>query len=51
MYWSVKKMQTHADKYSKAFNLNEVKSDNPDYGRVSYADYIAEKFPDKDAWK
>lgn len=51
LYWSKKKMLLHADKYSKAFNLNAMLSDDPRYSRVSYEDYLADNFPKADAWK
>ena len=51
LYWSKKKMLIHADKYSKAFNLNAVKGKEPKYNRVSYADFEAGKVPDSELWK
>ena len=51
MYWSKKKMLVHADKYSQAFHVNAVESDNPKWQRVSFADYEAGKYPKNDEWK
>lgn len=51
LYWSKKKMLLHADKYSKAFNLNAMLSDDQRYSRVSYEDYCAGNYPKADAWK
>jgi len=51
MYWSKKKMLVHADKYSQAFRVNAVESDNPKWQRVSFADYEAGKYPKNDEWK
>lgn len=51
IYWSKKKMLQHAARYSKAFKLDAVKSNNPALSRVSYADYLAGKYPAEDAWK
>lgn len=51
IYWSKKKMLQHAARYSKAFKLEAVKSNNPKKTRVSYEDYLAGKYPPEDAWK
>ncbi|WAJ24027.1 recombinase RecT [Lacrimispora xylanolytica] len=51
IYWTRTKMEKHADQYSQAFNLNEVKSKNSKYDRVSYEDFLAGKYPEKDSWK
>ena len=51
IYWSKKKMLQHAARYSKAFKLDAVKSNNPKVARVSYEDYLAGKYPPEDAWK
>lgn len=51
MYWSREKMLAHADKYSKAFHVNAVVCSNPKYSRVSYADFLAGRFPESDTWK
>ena len=45
IYWSKAKMLKHADKYSQAFKLN-----GDDY-KVSYADFEAGNYPQKDTWK
>lgn len=49
MYWSKEKMLKHADKYSQAFSLEAVAKGN--FTKVSYADYEAGNYPEKDAWK
>lgn len=51
MYWSKQKMLSHADKYSKAFHMNAVASDNPRQQRVSYEDYLKGNYPKSDEWK
>lgn len=51
IYWTRTKMEKHADQYSQAFNLYEVKSKNSKYDRVSYEDFLAGKYPEKDSWK
>ena len=51
MYWSKQKMLSHADKYSQAFHMNAVESDNPRRQRVSYDDYLKGKYPKSDEWK
>ncbi len=51
LYWSKEKMLAHADRYSKAFHLNAVEVEEPKRSRVSYADYLAGKFPKSDEWK
>ena len=50
MYWSKEKMQIHADRYSKAFSMGPVTARDPRYNRVSYADYVAGKFPKGTEW-
>lgn len=49
MYWSKEKMLKHADKYSQAFSLEAVTKGK--FTKVSYADYEAGNYPEKDAWK
>lgn len=51
IYWSKKKMLSHADKYSKAFSVKAVVSDNPAKSRVSFEDYENGNYPKEDAWK
>ena len=51
MYWSKQKMLSHADKYSQAFHMNAVDSDNPRRQRVSYEDYLKGNYPKSDEWK
>lgn len=51
IYWTRTKMEKHADQYSQAFNLNEVKNKNPKFCRVSYEDFLAGNYPEKDSWK
>lgn len=51
MYWSKQKMLSHADKYSQAFHMNAVESDNPRKQRVSYDDYLKGNYPKSDEWK
>jgi recombination protein RecT len=50
MYWSKKKMLTHADKYSSAFSKDPVKARDPKYNKVSFADYEAGKVKESDMW-
>lgn len=47
-YWTKDKMLRHADRYSPAFSLNGTSGD---FAKVSYADYLAKKYPTKDEWK
>ncbi len=47
LYWSKKKMLSHADKYSQAFSLNATKGKYP---RVSYEDFEAGNYEKKDEW-
>lgn len=47
LYWSKAKMLSHADKYSQAFSLSGTTGRN---AKVSYADYLAGKYPPKDDW-
>lgn len=51
MYWSKQKMLSHADKYSQAFHMNAVESDNPRRQRVSYEDYLKGNYSKSDEWK
>ena len=51
MYWSKKKMLSHEDKYSQAFHMNAVESDNSRRQRVSYEDYLKGNYPKSDEWK
>ncbi len=51
MYWSKQKMLSHADKYSQAFHMNAVESDNSRRQRVSYDDYLKGNYPKSDEWK
>ena len=48
LYWSKKQMLKHADKYSPAFSLNAT---GGQYPKVSYEDFLAKKYPEKDEWK
>lgn len=58
MYWSKKKMVAHADRYSQAFSRDAKKVKTKDFKtgkevwkeKVSFADYEAGKFPEKDSW-
>ena len=47
IYWSKKKMLSHADKYSQSFSLGAT---NGKYPKVSYEDYILGKYDKKDEW-
>lgn len=47
LYWSKRKMLTHADKYSQAFSLNATSGKYP---KVSYEDYEAGNYNKKDEW-
>lgn len=47
VYWSKEKMLLHADKYSAAFSLNGTSGQ---YAKVSYADFKAGKYNEKDEW-
>lgn len=52
MYWSKKKMEAHADKYSAAFSKDATKI-NTKYGtkeKVSFEDYEAGNYDPKDSW-
>lgn len=51
MYWSKKQMLSHADRYSKAFHLHAVESQNPRARRVSYEEFLRGNYPREDAWK
>lgn len=48
IYWSYEKMIAHADRYSQAFSKNGcvIKGKK----KVSYADYLAGKYNEEDAW-
>lgn len=48
MYWSKEKMVAHADKFSQAFSREATTGK---VAKVSFADYEAGKYPEKDAWK
>jgi len=45
VYWSKEKMLSHADRYSQAFSLNGNRD------RVSYADFVAGKYPKSEEYK
>lgn len=47
LYWSKAKMIAHADKYSAAFSKDAT---NGRYPKVSFADFEAGNYPEKDAW-
>lgn len=48
IYWSRNKMIKHADRYSSAFSKDATSTK---YGtKVSFEDYEAGKYPEKDAW-
>lgn len=47
IYWSKRRMLSHADKYSQAFSLNATKGKYP---KVSYEDYKAGNYDKKDEW-
>lgn len=47
LYWSKAKMIAHADKYSAAFSKDAT---NGKYPKVSFADFEAGNYPEKDAW-
>ena len=51
LYWSKRKMLSHADRYSQAFHLNAVESADPKRQRVSYEDYLKGHYPRGDEWK
>lgn len=48
LYWSKKKMLTHADKYSQAFSKEATKGKYP---KVSFEDFEAGKVAESDMWK
>lgn len=52
IYWSKKKMLAHADKYSQAFSASggTIKTKYGDKTKVSYADFAAGNYDQKDAW-
>ena len=47
LYWSKKKMLAYADKYSPAFSQGATSGKYP---KVSFADYEAKKYNEKDEW-
>lgn len=51
LYWSRDQMLRHADRYSQAFHLEAVDAQDPRRSRVSYADFLAGKYPQSEAWK
>lgn len=52
IYWSKKKMMLHADKYSQAFSVNAttIHTRYGDKHKVSFADYEAGNYDQKDEW-
>ena len=48
LYWSKEKMINHADRYSPAFSKDATAGKAP---KVSFEDYQAHNYPDKDEWK
>ena len=52
LYWSKKKMLAHADRYSQAFSKDavKIKVKGEWKQKVSFEDFEAGKYPDKDAW-
>lgn len=52
IYWSKEKMLSHANRYSKAFSIEpvKIKTNKGIYNKVSFADYEAGNYPEKDAW-
>ncbi len=52
IYWSKKQMIAHADKYSAAFSAKEtiVSTRYGDKTKVSFEDYEAGRYSEKDAW-
>lgn len=52
IYWSKKKMLTHASKYSQAFSAKEttIKTKDGTKTKVSYADYEAGNYDKNDEW-
>ena len=53
LYWSKEKMLHHADRYSQAFHLEAVDSNEPNKKRISYAEYVSKKgkLPQSEEWK
>lgn len=49
IYWSKAQMLAHADKYSAAFS-KDAKTMKDGTKKVSFADFEAGKYPQKDAW-
>ena len=52
MYWSREKMVSHAGKFSQAFSIEETEIKTK-YGmkkKVSYDDFVAGKYDEKDEW-
>lgn len=52
IYWTFDKMLIHADRFSKAFSKDgeTVKTPYGEKKRVSYADFLAKKYEDRDAY-
>lgn len=52
IYWSKEKMLSHADKYSAAFSVNgsTFSTKNGNKTKVSFADYEAGNYNEKDSW-
>ena len=52
MYWSKKKMLRYADTYVPAFSLSatKVRTKSGERTKVSYEDYLANKYDPKDEW-
>lgn len=52
IYWSKEEMIDHADTYSPAFNENAttIKTKKGTINKVSFADYEAGNYPEKDSW-
>lgn len=52
MYWSKKKMLSHADKYSSAFSSNAttIKTKYGEKKKGSFEDYEAGNYPPEDSW-
>lgn len=52
IYWSKEKMIAHADRYSAAFSKDavDIRGKKETYHKVSFADYEAHNYPQKDEW-
>ena len=52
IYWSKDKMIAHADRYSAAFSKDavDIRGKKETYHKVSFADYEAHNYPQKDEW-